>query len=161
MEQNSNLPVSRTPGSVRNEKPDKGSMTVAVQRSSQCFCLFEEKHLRIEEESRNRDKKGQAEFNSKVNYVDAASGKSFHALQVKKEDNMFKRNTNHYKNKKKSKCHNEKPDKGSVTVAVQRSSQCFCLFEEVLLPVVPMPRGTRWECHAPPHGASSAAPEAA
>ncbi|KAK3007981.1 hypothetical protein RJ639_013321 [Escallonia herrerae] len=33
---------------------------------------------------------------------------------------------------------NEKPDKGSVTVAVQRSSQCFCLFEEVLLPVVPM-----------------------
>ncbi|KAK3026971.1 hypothetical protein RJ639_040823 [Escallonia herrerae] len=64
-----------------------------------------QKHLRIEEESRNRDKKGEAEFNSKVNYVDAASGKSFHALQVKKEDNMFKRNTNHNKNKKKSSHH--------------------------------------------------------
>ncbi|KAK3012718.1 hypothetical protein RJ639_008792 [Escallonia herrerae] len=64
-----------------------------------------QKHLHIEEESRNRDKKGEAEFNSKVNYVDATSGNSFHALQVKKEDNMFKRNTNHNKNKKKSKCH--------------------------------------------------------
>ncbi|KAK3024908.1 hypothetical protein RJ639_043223 [Escallonia herrerae] len=47
-----------------------------------------QKHLRIEEESSNRDKKGEAEFNSKVNYVDAASEKSFHALQVKKEDNI-------------------------------------------------------------------------
>ncbi|KAK3004378.1 hypothetical protein RJ639_020017 [Escallonia herrerae] len=65
-----------------------------------------QKHLRREEESRNRDKKGEAEFNSKVNYFDAASGKSFHALQVKKEDNMFKRNTNHNKNKKKN--NNEK-----------------------------------------------------
>ncbi|KAK3010232.1 hypothetical protein RJ639_010922 [Escallonia herrerae] len=57
------------------------------------------------EESRNRDKTGETELYSKVNYVDATSGKSFHALQVKKEDNMFKRNTNHNKNKKKSKCH--------------------------------------------------------
>ncbi|KAK2999754.1 hypothetical protein RJ639_023398 [Escallonia herrerae] len=64
-----------------------------------------QKHLRIEEKSRNRDKKGEAEFNSKLNCVDAASGKSFHALQVKKEENMFKRNTKHNKNKKKSKCH--------------------------------------------------------
>ncbi|KAK3002335.1 hypothetical protein RJ639_020782 [Escallonia herrerae] len=74
-----------------------------------------QKHLRIEEESRNRDKKGEAEFNSKVNYVDAASGKSFHALQVKKEDNIL-----------------ENPKGSYVTVVVQRSLQRICLFEETL-----------------------------
>ncbi|KAK3020692.1 hypothetical protein RJ639_045598 [Escallonia herrerae] len=99
-----------------------------------------QKHLRIEDESRNRDKEGEAEFNSKVNYVDAASGKSFHALQVKKEDNMFKRNTNHYKNKKKKW---KKPwvcDRCGATVTATVSS----FLEEMLLVAVADGGGVRF-----------------
>ncbi|KAK3036165.1 hypothetical protein RJ639_029902 [Escallonia herrerae] len=99
----------------QNEKPDKGSVTVAVQRSSKCFCLFEEVLLPV------------------VPMVGSTlTGTTVYYRWVMKR------------------CHavlfvfqNEKPDKGSVTVAVQRSSQCFCLFEEVLLPVVPM-IGNAW-----------------
>ncbi|KAK3030201.1 hypothetical protein RJ639_038711 [Escallonia herrerae] len=107
-----------------------------------------QKHLHIEEESRNRDKTGEVEFNYKVNYIDAASGKSFHALQVKKEDNIdvktyteavTSRDATFWKEAINDEIDSivlEKPKGSYVTVVVQRSLQRIYLFEEVLYVVV-------------------------